>query len=504
MTFADQIVLRCPGCRSLFVKETLGSANSFGAVFWTDGYMQASMFPIPPVMAYCRLCEEYFFLEEAEELFSVPPFIEVGELPTISTFDEMDDNDYREALRHEPAPQRERTLLLRLLWKLNHPLRYNSTAVVTREQQETLERLDELIDGEEEPIRRAEMLRELGHFEECLELLEGSISPEMEYPQIRTAYAVYRAAEAESIRPARIYGEEKGPFEALEMPKEEENTNPSIDPEILRHIEAQGLYPLPVCEDVLAFVSEEIQGELSPILSFPLSRLNPEWKGQAVFFHEDGEYLLRHGRLFTDAQWKEFHDFDESYRKELLNYWSRSSLDLPVNPEERNAYFRLQYLHFYHGFAPPPKEEEEQALRDFQALWSRISRDVRDRGGETAEWLDRYCISLYWNTFWLYFRDNFSEDFLNAEGLDAFRSSFFEYYEDLGKKRRKFLLDGMGPRIGEKPFPVGPPPAQNDNDRQFVAELWSGELDTYPSTLIRLYYNPREMRILQQSVYEER
>lgn len=61
-------VLGCPRCGALHRCGTLASGNTFGAVLWSDGWFEAPMRPLPPLVARCMGCHAFFWVARAVEL----------------------------------------------------------------------------------------------------------------------------------------------------------------------------------------------------------------------------------------------------------------------------------------------------------------------------------------------------------------------------------------------------------------------------------------------------
>ena len=181
MTFGADIILICPHCRNIFIRNTLGSGNSFGARVWSDGKMIAPMMPILPIIAWCGECRNYFFIEDAIRVGYAPQGAFLSQPFVINVWDDMEEKDYEKALR-DGIPTygnkgRERELRIRLWWILNDPRRHVDDQKGSYEQPafvENLQQLDSLLakaTSAELRIMRAEVMRELGHCDDAVDLL---------------------------------------------------------------------------------------------------------------------------------------------------------------------------------------------------------------------------------------------------------------------------------------------------------------------------------------------
>ncbi|RKG90695.1 hypothetical protein D7W82_03060 [Corallococcus sp. CA049B] len=72
MVPGPDIVLACPRCGAIHRRHSLASGNTFGAVLWTDGWRDAPMLPLPPVVSRCTACQRVFWLDRAHELGRLP------------------------------------------------------------------------------------------------------------------------------------------------------------------------------------------------------------------------------------------------------------------------------------------------------------------------------------------------------------------------------------------------------------------------------------------------
>jgi hypothetical protein len=174
------LVKACPACGRLIRQKTLMSGNTFGALTWTDGYQVAPMLPSYPSMVKCN-CGNFFWLEDVESVgeipFSARDVPEEWEAAPEAT--KLSLNEYREALSMGvgTSPEKERYLRVKLWWKINDKRRQNPLEVPPEYQslfRENLERLLEILSAESpgQKIMNAEILRELGRFEESIELLK--------------------------------------------------------------------------------------------------------------------------------------------------------------------------------------------------------------------------------------------------------------------------------------------------------------------------------------------
>jgi hypothetical protein len=165
-------LIRCPNCGSQMQKRQLYSGNTFGAVYYTDGKMEAPMLPEYPQITKCPSCKVLFWVNEAEEFgeyFPSPLLPGESEKPTVRF---LSVTDYDKALRKGLSRNTEDELYLRrhLWWKFNDRVRQGKPMLnSTREEciwKTNLALLEGILDDKdsEQRIMKAEVLRHLGFF----------------------------------------------------------------------------------------------------------------------------------------------------------------------------------------------------------------------------------------------------------------------------------------------------------------------------------------------------
>ena len=175
----ETIYRECPACDKLLIERTLTSGNTIGARYWTDGKMDAPMFPQTPALVRCAHCQTLLWLPEAREhQFATPPKmfqnVEGAHEPIAPT-----ENDYLEAIGSGLAPDKEREIYCRVhAWHRFNDARRDEknatelgelSAVAASNMKELFAMLDRM--KPEQRMLRAEIARELGRFPEALALL---------------------------------------------------------------------------------------------------------------------------------------------------------------------------------------------------------------------------------------------------------------------------------------------------------------------------------------------
>lgn len=175
----ESIYRECPSCRKLLIERTLLSGNTIGARYWTDGKMEAPMFPHNPALVRCAHCQHLLWLPEAREHeFATPPqmfeTVEGALSPQAPT-----ESDYLAAIETGLAPDEERETYCRLhAWHCFNDARrdekntaeLNDLPAVAASNMKALFALLDRVKPEERMLR-AELARELSRFPEALGLL---------------------------------------------------------------------------------------------------------------------------------------------------------------------------------------------------------------------------------------------------------------------------------------------------------------------------------------------
>jgi hypothetical protein len=221
MTLGPTIVKKCPGCGQLIEEITVTSTNNIGAVYWTGGEYFAPMDPPLPELVKCPCCAGMVWLQELEVLGmkgnrlwagaldhlrkqrlaedegcdtgdkgrKIEDF--VGSLP----FNNLEVGDYFAMLKKKGL-DRQKTLFLRLhSWRAGNDSRRTSSEFpklfemgddremppLSDKEVENMETLAVML-GEkkhQERLMKAEILRELGRFDQALALLSKPFKPRL-------------------------------------------------------------------------------------------------------------------------------------------------------------------------------------------------------------------------------------------------------------------------------------------------------------------------------------
>jgi len=184
--------IKCPHCGGRARYATLNSGNTFGAQTWTDGKQIAPMLPLPPAIVKCAHCPDCYWLSDAKTIGEMDPWGDETTVPDPSWKDdewieEPNEEEYAKLLGGSlmNSPERERSLRILAWWRANDSGRVESASAddPPRPQpkwfQSNLEALVGLMDETEvnDLLMKAELLRELGRFNEAETVLKHVASP---------------------------------------------------------------------------------------------------------------------------------------------------------------------------------------------------------------------------------------------------------------------------------------------------------------------------------------
>ncbi|MHB0986882.1 MAG: hypothetical protein ACYC05_15000 [Sulfuricella sp.] len=213
-SFARPFVLKCPKCGNHVLRRRLASFNDFGAMGWSDGCTSIWVLNAISQLGKCPWCKSLFWLDDADAVGVLPreplPVSwamrlilrltgdKYGQLERERKWQETPEewksakdvdypslDDWWAALENTNTltPAREMLVRRQLWWQGNDHLRLNRDGkpcssepeLNDRQIRDNLEALYGLCVAAEKPdrIEIAEILRELGRFDEALALLES-------------------------------------------------------------------------------------------------------------------------------------------------------------------------------------------------------------------------------------------------------------------------------------------------------------------------------------------
>jgi hypothetical protein len=174
------VIRRCSACTKLIEQFTLTSGNTIGARFWTDGKRDAPMLPDKRWLVKCQHCGALVWIDEQEK---------VGIVELEAPYRKQQQNSFKDALPYDtPSPDdyfaflqkgvsdSEKEQYVRLCaWWAGNDARRNGEVVTPLSDDEiaNLGAYAALLDETDESDRiiKAEIMRELGRYEDAVALL---------------------------------------------------------------------------------------------------------------------------------------------------------------------------------------------------------------------------------------------------------------------------------------------------------------------------------------------
>lgn len=167
-------ILKCPHCDGLRRVNALWSGNTLGIIQWSDFKVYYPMLPMISSVLRCPICNKYHLYHESQI---------VGKCKTEgnSSWGHLSYKSLKEAFKQlKPIGEDEITLRFMLLWGFNDL--YGNPANVENLSKEYLEEQEYFTQNAKAIISlcpnndflRAELHRELGEFDECINILKQS------------------------------------------------------------------------------------------------------------------------------------------------------------------------------------------------------------------------------------------------------------------------------------------------------------------------------------------
>ncbi len=177
-------IKKCSACAGLIMQDTIASGNTFDAISWTDGKMDAPMLPDQPWLVICPHCRGPLWIDELEKISEVPwepkgrrRIASRGNLKDAAPYKVPTLSRYFAILKKSVEDHEKGKYLRQRAWWAGNDVRRNKKKAIKLLAAEVsnltalVEMLDESNLGER--VMKAEALRELGRFEDAGKLLRG-------------------------------------------------------------------------------------------------------------------------------------------------------------------------------------------------------------------------------------------------------------------------------------------------------------------------------------------
>ena len=173
-------IKRCPNCDCEYTVWAVGSCNTLDAKFYTDGFVEGPMYDEGSALLICPGCNRYFWREHVPTQESIRDYQYFSNPERKSLPDSwpVHGRDYEDVLHQAlwKSESQEKYIRIRVWWSFNCAYRdqANEESCMPPEQEANLMRLLQLLDTNDpnESITKAEVLRELGLFDECVKQLD--------------------------------------------------------------------------------------------------------------------------------------------------------------------------------------------------------------------------------------------------------------------------------------------------------------------------------------------
>lgn len=172
------LVRECPSCHGHITQETMASGNTFGALFWPDGKMEAPMMPNHPAYVGCAHCKTSFWIRDIKEVGQFKWGEKITDtFPGATRYKEPTEEIFLHGLREANLSNNKeiylRSNLMRLYNDVNRDQKIQKPA--TQAQIDNWERLLKILGNEdtEDKLLKAEIYREKGEFDKAKATLTG-------------------------------------------------------------------------------------------------------------------------------------------------------------------------------------------------------------------------------------------------------------------------------------------------------------------------------------------
>ncbi len=181
--------INCPHCNQKYIIDVLLSGNTFGAIFFSDGYIIAPMLIHVPLLRKCINCNNYFWRDDPKVEYveywdhSISDQKNVQNNPKY--IKELSFEEYVDYLEHN-KPSEEREIYVRTqirhLFNHNNKIKKNKKAskIALNNLQKLMELYENQLDNNDVEIllSLAEIYRNLKYFDKAIKLFEQLLSNE--------------------------------------------------------------------------------------------------------------------------------------------------------------------------------------------------------------------------------------------------------------------------------------------------------------------------------------
>lgn len=321
MTPGPTLIVKCSSCDGLFKQRTIASGNTSRAKYWTDGKMEAPMFPNIPAAVSCPHCQSLVWLHELEEVAN----LERVEKDAVSEFEELPhykdltaDQYWKTLDAGALGDEKEAYLRFTLFHLFNNDRRNDEEKPYNPRELKNMSEFLVLANERNERaiLMKAELLRCLGRFNEAMDVLDR----DFDYEFAKPAELIYTLAMREDRYVKQIPKDDGELADSWRYRREQKGSeampfDPSGPP--LFHIK-----------------SGDIWIKIHGMLQHEWAILEPHSEGNATayFFYDCGATMLRS---------KQYSRLQLRNRYAVVDSLEFKSIDAAVNGLERNRFRRL-------------------------------------------------------------------------------------------------------------------------------------------------------------------
>jgi hypothetical protein len=189
MILGDDNIYKCPKCNNLIANGSLASGNTFDAIYYSDGKIDAPNNPEFPILSICKKCDNLLWLYNMEELDSCFDYLQNEEYKQAQLANFLTISEYENALKIKAFSNTAEEIWIRkrLWWAFNDRIRANEPIFKNNTEkilwEDNCEKYIELLDvtDSKAKITVAELYRNLGKFEKSLNILKTIKEPEFQW-----------------------------------------------------------------------------------------------------------------------------------------------------------------------------------------------------------------------------------------------------------------------------------------------------------------------------------
>jgi hypothetical protein len=172
------LVRECPSCHGHVIETTMASGNTFGALFWPDGKMEAPMMPNYAAYVGCAHCNASFWIEDIKEVGQFSWGEKITDTFSDATqYKEPTEEIFLQGLKENDLTKNKeiylRSNLMRLYNDINRDQKVQRPS--TQAQIDNWKRLIEILGTEPtaDKLLKGEIYREMGEFDQAEATLKG-------------------------------------------------------------------------------------------------------------------------------------------------------------------------------------------------------------------------------------------------------------------------------------------------------------------------------------------